>query len=160
MIARPDSRLERMYDTPYDGSPAASLSMNTLTIVLVRTAPTTVTSTPKDKKAMTMILRLRGIFRSCSIHEGMSRMRTSVARTIDDVLTVYAPGWMQCPCTLGSQFLAMGLHWKMQVRGAAIAKQPFSVSVPQRQPLIHLFCDRSLMSVMRKETLTSARIGL
>lgn len=48
----------------------------------------------------------------------------------------------------------------MQARGAATAKQPFIISVPHRQMFIHLFCDRSLMSVVKKEALTKARMGL
>jgi hypothetical protein len=41
---------------------------------------------------VTISLRPNGILRLWRIQVGMSKMRTSVARTMDDVLTVYAPG--------------------------------------------------------------------
>jgi len=132
----------------------------TLTNTLVLTAPTIVTATPKDKNAITISLRPTGIFRSWRIHVGMSRIRTSVAKTIDDVLTMYAPGLIHFPGILISQYLGTGLHCRRQTSGAAIAKHPLIIKVTHKHLLIHLPGDLSLMSVQTKETFTSASIGL
>lgn len=41
-----------------------------------------------------------------------------------------------------------------------MAKQPLTIKVAHKHQLIHLLGDLSLISVQRKDTLTSARIGL
>lgn len=81
-------------------------------------------------------------------------------RTIEDLLTVYAPASTHFPCIFGFQYFEIGSHCRIHATGAAIAKHPFNIKVPHRQLLMHLFCDRSLISVIRKETLMSAKIGL